>query len=85
MAEGSGRASRGAGGFVANALPKAAASRPHFHEKAIICQVGIGRAPWRSSDAAPLSLIFLVVVALSVVGPINRAIHTSIRTLSGLR
>ncbi|HVR39827.1 MAG TPA: hypothetical protein VMU84_12090, partial [Thermoanaerobaculia bacterium] len=57
----------------------------HFHEKAIICQVGIGRAPWRSSDAAPMSsFIFRGSVALLVVGPMNRAIHTSIRTLSGL-
>jgi hypothetical protein len=38
--------------------PKAVALPPHFHEKAIICQDGIGRAPWRSSDAAPLYLVF---------------------------
>ena len=39
--------------------PKAAARcRAHFHEKAIICQLGIGRAPWRSSDAAPSHLLF---------------------------
>ena len=65
--------------------PKRRHGRTHFHEKAIICQVGIGRAPWRSSDAAPMSsFIFRGSVALLVVGPMNRAIHTSIRTLSGL-
>jgi len=29
---------------------------PHFHEKATICQAGIGRATWCSTDAALLSL-----------------------------
>ena len=66
-------------------LFKAAAPPPHFHEKAIICQAGIGRATWRSIDAARhLSFVGRwSVVAITVVGPMNRAIHTSIRTLSG--
>jgi hypothetical protein len=60
--------------------------RPHFHEKAIICQVDIVRAPWRSSDVALLQFaVVSLVVAGLVAGPMNRAIHTSIRTLSGLR
>ena len=60
---------------------------PHFHEKAIICQAVIGRAPWRSSDGA---LVQFVVGSswqwvVNAAGPMNRAIHTSIRTLRGLR
>jgi hypothetical protein len=51
-------------GAVSATLPKAVASHTHFHEKAIICQVGIGRAPWRSIDAAPLSFASGSVCAL---------------------